>query len=46
MDALREEVDTDPVNHSDEFPFSIRNAAGETQYTYELKTALARVEHV
>jgi hypothetical protein len=35
MDGFREEVDTDPINHLDEYPFSIRNAAGEVQLTYQ-----------
>jgi hypothetical protein len=42
MTALREEVDTDPIEHPDEYPFLIRDAAGETQYTLEISTALKR----
>lgn len=36
MTALREDVDADSINHPDEYPFVITNAAGEVQLTERL----------
>jgi hypothetical protein len=36
IEGLREDVDTDPVDHPDEYPFSIRNAVGTSVKTYAI----------